>query len=223
MTQELKVYLNLFAKYLTQTIGCDEASFSGDWYGLNLYDENFSSCNGSERSPIPMLNVLNGWLENNKKEIWDNQEGEDPYALRIVINGEDRTISLYEEYSEYFSEPEEITTIDVEGEPELKEIINHYCEKEEICRGQIRWDFSGGGDSGYIEESGRADFKDGNIQLTSQLEDMGYRMLSDYGGWEINEGSQGDFTLDLDTEELTLTFSWNTEESKENMVLQQKF
>ena len=52
---------------------------------------------------------------------------------------------------------------------------------------------------------------------------MCYRMLSDYGGWEINEGSLGRFVLDLDMEELTLNFSWNLEEGKETLLFQEKF
>ena len=223
MTQELKVYLNLFAKYLTQTIGCSRATFTGEYYDFSLHNEMFHTCKGMDRSPIPMMGVIDEWLEENKDTMQYNGEGEDPYGIRVEIDGNDRTISVYEEYTEYRVDDEETTTIDVEGEPELKEILKYYCEIEEICRGLINWDFSGGGDSGYIEESGQADFKDGNIQISNELEDMCYRMLNDYGGWEINEGSMGRFVLDLDMEELTLNFSWNLEEGKETLLYQEKF
>jgi hypothetical protein len=170
-----------------------------------------------------MGQLIDAWLAENEKEIWDNQEGEDPWGLEVVIDATNRTITVFEQYTEYEVGDVEQTTIEAEYDEDLKKIITHYCEKEELCRGQINWNFNGGGDSGYIEDEGQADFKSGFIRMAPGLEDMMYGMLSDYGGWEINEGSSGTFTLDLDSEELFLNFQWNLEESIENEVLSAKF
>ena len=224
MTQEFKIYLNLFSKYLTQTLGCEDARFSGDWYGLNIHHNSFDSCKGTDRSPIPIENLIDQWLDENSTEIRENQEGEDPYALDVIINGKDRTIAVFEQYSEYSTDDTETTTIDTDSEPELKEIIKYFCEEKEMCRGNITWQFNGGGDSGYIEtETGYSDFFGSRISMTTQLEEMSYRMLEEYGGWEINEGSLGEFVLDLDLEEYTLNFNWNVETTVEHEVLKMKF
>ena len=48
---------------------------------------------------------------------------------------------------------------------------------------------------------------------------MFYRMLSiNFGGWEINEGSQGDCIIDMDLEQMELNFNQNYEESKSDEV-----
>jgi hypothetical protein len=60
---------------------------------------------------------------------------------------------------------------------------------------------------------------DGPAKLYEPAEDMFYRMLSiNFGGWEINEGSQGDCIIDMDLEQLQLDFQQNYEESKSDEV-----
>ena len=231
MTQELQVYLNLFSKYL-KTVGCNDATFNGDWYSKSLHTDRFDTCNGTnEFNPIPMENSIEEWLESNSKEMDTNQEGEDPYSFDLVIDVIDRTISVFEIYSEHKDGEETVVTINIDGadgldsEPDLAPIISAFCDDKEICRGGVQWDFNGGGDSGFIEsERGTADFTEGDIPMTKDLEDMCYRLLeNNYGGWEINEGSSGFFTLDLDLEQLSLTYVEHIEEQMYNMVYTEKF
>lgn len=77
--------------------------------------------------------------------------------------------------------------------------------------GIVRLDYSGGGDSGYLESS-----FDGGGRVPSEIEDWCYRVLEDnHGGWEINEGSQGYFIFNVNnrTIELEHTLNENVEES----------
>ena len=62
-------------------------------------------------------------------------------------------------------------------------------------------DYNGSGDSGYIEFP--PDYPD-------ELEDISYDLLQSYGGWEINEGSQG--TIEFTADEIEINHTWNTEE-----------
>ena len=50
-------------------------------------------------------------------------------------------------------------------------------------------------------------------------------MLEDYPGWEINEGSQGEFTFESagGKDRLTLHFNMNTEVTAEDLVYQFKY
>jgi len=72
--------------------------------------------------------------------------------------------------------------------------------------------YSGGGDSGYIDENdeGRFDGVGGNMVA---FYEYAYKILQrEYGGWEINEGSSGTITIDTIEKEYYIEHSWNTEE-----------
>lgn len=74
-----------------------------------------------------------------------------------------------------------------------------------------RVDFSGGGDDGYID-----DFivvGDQEITLSDEINDMLFSILSNnFSGWEINEGSNGNFVFDTDKNWILFDFNYNTEE-----------
>ncbi len=48
-------------------------------------------------------------------------------------------------------------------------------------------------------------------------------MLSNYGGWEINEGSQGYFIFDLKNKTVELNHTMNVEESESKTLYEEKF
>jgi hypothetical protein len=79
--------------------------------------------------------------------------------------------------------------------------------------------YNGGGDSGYIEGT----FENGE-EVPAEVEDFCYRILEDnYGGWEINEGSQGSFFFDLNEKTINLEHEYNTEESKTYTLYEESF
>ena len=63
-------------------------------------------------------------------------------------------------------------------------------------------DYNGGGDSGYVELP---------PDYPNELEDISYYLLQSYGGWEINEGSQG--TIEFTADEIEVNHEWNTEDN----------
>jgi len=80
--------------------------------------------------------------------------------------------------------------------------------------GKLQLDYSGGGDSGYLESS----FSDGGGPVPANIEDWCYQVLeNNYGGWEINEGSQGYFIFDTKNNIIELEHTNNelVEESEE--------
>ena len=80
--------------------------------------------------------------------------------------------------------------------------------------GVLQLDYNGSGDSGFIESS----FDDGGGRVPANIEDWCYQVLeNNYGGWEINEGSQGYFLFDTknNTIELELTYNELTEENED--------
>ena len=63
-----------------------------------------------------------------------------------------------------------------------------------------------------------------SVDVPSNIMDSLYNWLeSFYGGWEINEGSQGSFNFHFDEGKVYLTFYENYEESEEDTVFESKF
>lgn len=78
--------------------------------------------------------------------------------------------------------------------------------------------YNGGGDSGYVEGA----FETGEL-VPADIEDWCYRQLEDhFGGWEINEGSDGTFYFDLDKNTIELSHTYNTEENIKETLFSQK-
>ena len=72
---------------------------------------------------------------------------------------------------------------------------------------EIVINYSGGGDSGYLEDS----FNNGD-SVPAVVSDFCYNMLENrFGGWEINEGSQGRITFDFVSDNYSVYHEWNTE------------
>ena len=94
-----------------------------------------------------------------------------------------------------------------------KEEIDEFCSANKM----FKVSFEGSGDSGYIENYG-VNEDDERFDTPGGLEDVFYDMLSNYGGWEINEGSQGDFTVDCNQKVITLEYGENYERMASNDV-----
>ena len=220
MDANIKKKLLLVFEYLKLN-GCHYAEKEGDFYNMSFYDQNnqwwcvSQKSRGVLRLPIDIVDDIEELIDKNQKDF--DGFGEDPYSFEARLYPDTKKISVFELYSEYLTEDTRTITVDSEEEPEVKEIINHYCKKEEICRGNITFQFHGGGDSGYIEDGGNSDF-DGETKLYEPAEDMFYRMLREFPGWEINEGSQGQCIIDMDLEQVQLDFNLNYEESKSDEV-----
>jgi len=84
--------------------------------------------------------------------------------------------------------------------------------KEYIDRGvsEIVCTYNGGGDSGYVDGDMAVDGE--REEVPAFIEDMCYDALSNFGGWEINEGSQGNIVFNLIDKTRTVNHAWNTEE-----------
>lgn len=220
MDAVLKKKLLLVFDYIKLN-GCQYAEKDGDFYGMSFHDQNnqwwcvSQKSRGILRIPIDIIDDIEELIDKHQKDF--DGFGEDPYAFEVRLFPDSKKISILELYSEYLTEDTQTMTVDTEEEPEVKEIIVHYCKEKQICRGNITFQFHGGGDSGYIEDGGNSDFY-GETKLYEPAEDMFYRMLRDFPGWEINEGSQGQCIVDMDLEEMQLNYNQNYEEQREDEI-----
>jgi hypothetical protein len=79
--------------------------------------------------------------------------------------------------------------------------------------------YNGSGDSGYLEDR----FENGE-PVTGPVEDWCERQLSrNFGGWEINEGSQGDFIFNMENNTAELNHTWNEQNSTTTTLFEEEF
>jgi hypothetical protein len=80
--------------------------------------------------------------------------------------------------------------------------------------------YNGGGDSGYIESS----FEPTGDAVPASIENWCYSELeSHFGGWEINEGSDGVFIFNFNDSTVTLEHTYNTEENQTDTLYEESF
>lgn len=90
--------------------------------------------------------------------------------------------------------------------------VRKFLEKEGIEEMEVRYE--GSGDNGSIEDNYTSE--KGNGYIDEDIETICYNLLGEFGGWEINEGSQG--TIYFTKDEITVNHEWNTEESYTNDI-----
>ena len=109
-------------------------------------------------------------------------------------------------------------SFDREDFEEQDEIYEYFLEVgkflDEIKATSTTISYNGSGDSGYIE--GTYESEKGSGDVPAAIEDICYKILEEYGGWEINEGSQGKIVFTKD--EIDVQHQWNTEEDDSNEI-----
>ena len=157
-------------------------------YAEKCIDEGLSSVDVDGMSSYyriyGLIDVVNETIifENLEYHYYDTQESGNYYDKDDYEEGD----SMYEE----FLEIDKILT-----ELNIDDMIVSY---------------EGGGDNGFISsEYTTENGQSGDVP--TEIENICYNILSEYGGWEINEGSQGSFTITKD--QINHDHYWNVEES----------
>jgi hypothetical protein len=205
MTDKDKKLLELFTKYIINR-GCSFARFEVDAYiRVPYYSDKFSCVDRSEIIGTPTVSIVNmdevikNILEENNSELFDeDDEGNTVTEIYVDIYPETRTIKVSGNIS-VFTVLEESTETSTQ---ELPEDISNRLKDAGIKRAYI--DFSGGGDSGYIEDSFRdQDNNTHSLPNFGNLETVLLRFLDNYGDWYNNEGANGNFTIDVEEKEMS--------------------
>lgn len=189
-----------------KSIGLDLEFYNSDPFQGRMYGCLSPNGFSSKKLPFDVSDNLNEWWNENNFSIDD--EGLS-YA-ELVIIPKKREIILKTVYVEYEPGPEEVTSHEYDDDDN---VFNTLKEKD------IKYvyaEFSGYGDSGYIEDKIEVvdiykEHSDVNLADIVGLEDYLYQMLEDYGGWENNEGSQGRFYVNVEDRKIDLYFAWNEE------------
>lgn len=213
VTEEQAKSLKLFA-YYAQSHGKKEVNTSiytadcvEDWRDHEWYGD------GSTRveSYDAIDNVINEIIEEHDLISESVSDCDNRGTLNINIDCVERTLKIdateivYE--TKGMGDSIELSDIDDES---IKSIFK-YMSENNYSEGVVT--FAGGGDSGEVE--GRIEY-DGRFteQIGRDVENFFYDWLEKfYGGWEINEGSQGRFVFNMNDKMLELEFEENVEEN----------
>ena len=234
MDQEFKVYLGILTDYLKEFDCVAEIEFDEELqitsYGSNT-PKFYCQGRGSHNFPIPIERMLEKYLD---EQIPENDryspDGDGEYwEYRLYIDPKERTLKVFGKYTVYSSEFGAVWSSESEHDDELKKILDdlqkYLIEQGSTKVGNNRYhlNFSGGGDGGMLEGPGTFD-NDITMEPNGEIEDYCYAVLeNNYGGWEINEGSQGEFLFDIGDGTVECEFSWNTEDSAEELVFSKKY
>lgn len=231
LTEDEKKYLNRICRYLgslgmedalvefemnTSYFDCDDI----DWKDITHFSNNYTA--EIPEGLIPIFQKATYYVCEN--DLIKQPDVDDINWGRVTIDIDCKTkeISVSYDYSYYDIGDSESVTHSLEEEDdneELMEVFDTLENDEEINDRVLQVDYNGSGDSGYLED----DFTNGD-SVPAVVSDYAYRMLeNNFGGWEINEGSQGNFEIDLDRKEITLNHTNNIEETERDTVWEEKF
>ena len=227
LTPEEKKYLGKVSRYLSSLgMKYGEINFEMDTddeeisYNPNYFPTHFDN-NYTAEIPdglVPILKKIIDYVDDS--DLYSNlpNDGDIDYQrFEITIDGVKKEISLTHIYS-YFTEGDSmgIEYDDMIEEWEEKGVLNMVEIPED---GYLNLKYNGGGDSGYIE----SDFDNGQ-PVPTEIEEWGYQQLSDnFGGWEINEGSQGEFQFDFNEKTVVLAHTYNTMLDESNTIWEEEF
>jgi len=227
LTPEEKKYLGKIARYLSSLgMRFGEINFEMETddeeisYDPNDFPTHFDN-NYTAEIPdglVPILKRIIDYFDD--ADLYSNlPDGSDIDYQRfeITIDGVKREISLTHIYS-YFSEGDStgIEYDDMIEEWEEKGVFDDVSIPED---GYLVLKYNGGGDSGYIE----SDFENGE-PAPGAVEEWCYQQLEDnFGGWEINEGSQGEFQFDFNEKTVILSHTYNTMLDESNTIWEEEF
>jgi len=236
LTTEEKQYLRRVCNYLS-SLGMEvgEFEFEMDDYGDTLNYNNIDwnqmthfSNNWRADVPsglIPILQKITKYASD--QELYSSETPDiDTMSwqkFEISINSANKDIS----FNHYWSWYDRGDASGTEWSEEDGQEIFEGWEKDGVLSdleipqdGILTLRYNGSGDSGYIESS----FEENGDSVPSTIEDWCYNQLeSHYGGWEINEGSDGEFVFNFNDMTIELNHTYNTEENSYDTLWEEEF
>jgi len=208
LTDEQKKTLKVFS-YYCMSYGAEEVE-NNVWvqYGYVDWDEDYwTIVKPSSSSHIEGYDKIE---ELKETIIKDNEllyvaDDSDYYTnIQFNIDCKERILTIKAWQQVMNSESQSITR-NVKEYESLKEFVDK-MKSDGYRVGEIT--FEGSGDSGYVDNTLMLE-DNKTIEVPSEVEDFCYDMLSEFPGWEINEGSQGYFYFDFESGEVELNYEQN--------------
>lgn len=233
LTPEDKQYLRRVCRYLA-SLGMEdgsieqevEDSYSFDFLDVDWHEHSHFSNNYSVEIPDglkPIVQKIANFIH--EKGLFNPPQEDDLNYERVDfdIDCSKQEISVNHWWS-YYSRGDG-ASVEWEG-TEGKKIFEEWEEEGALDdlevpeNGILTLRYNGSGDSGYIESS----FEENSDSVPTFIEDWCYRQLENhFGGWEINEGSDGEFQFNFNKMTIHLNHTMNTEESEHDTIYEESF
>jgi hypothetical protein len=232
LTPEDKQYLRRVCRYLG-SLGMRDGSiemdidtgFDFDFSDIDWEKETHFSNNYSAEVPdglTPIFKKISNYIQENN--LFGYSEEDINYErIEFDIDCERQELSVNHWWTFYGRGDSNSVTWDAEEDKEMFE----EWEKDGVFEdldipndGILTIKYNGSGDSGYIESS----FEETGDGVPTSIEDWCYNQLErNFGGWEINEGSDGEFIFNFHDTTIELNHTYNTEENATDTIYEESF
>ena len=233
LTTEEKQYLNRICRYLG-SLGMTEGlinfeidnevdSLSEDyfeWKYVTHFENNYRADIPDNLIPI-LKKIVNFVVNSDKFEIdYNLYLNYQQIEIEIDCKSKDITVRHYYTFIDRGS-----TSYDEYDSNEDKEMFDSWMDEDlkdtEVPEeGILTARYNGGGDSGYLESN----FEETGEPIPAEIEDWCYRQLErNYGGWEINEGSDGVFIFNFNDSTIVHEHTDNIDENDTNTLYEENF
>ena len=233
LTPEEKQYLRRISNYLG-SMGMQDGNIeidmdnqeefdydNVDWDYITHFTNNYNADIPS--GLIPILQKIMMYCDNNNLIKEPDYDDMNYQRLEYDIDVDSKKISFTRWWSFYTrGEGSSVTWEDEQG----KSLFEHWEESgvlEDLTipdDGILIVTYNGSGDSGYLESS----FNETGDGVPAAIEDWCYRELSDnYSGWEINEGSDGQFIFNFHDMTIELVHTENIEDNASDTYYEESF
>lgn len=224
MTDKEKTVFDLMTKYGTAR-GCEYIEIDCDpWNFEPNYKRNFGCGNErretDDKFPFDPSEIIKGYITPVSMDI--DEDNLTSLSFRLYPNS--RKIIIAGIYQNTVDGPGSSVEISSNDNERVKEIMDYMIENDIYPYGVV--DFHGGGDEGYIEDEmtvHSGDKPNADINKIPNLTDILYEMLSEFGGWENDEGSYGNFDIDSRAGTITLNFTWMEYQYEDVVFHEEKF
>jgi hypothetical protein len=233
LSPEDKKYLRRICRYLA-SLGMQDGSVEIDLTGWDFdfseieWDTQVTHFSNNYSADIPdgLIDIFKKIATYIQDESLFNSVDEDTVNWERVdfdIDCERQQISVNHWYSYY--DVGDSDSVTWEGE-EGKDMFETW-EKDGVFQdltipdnGILTVTYNGSGDSGYVSN----DFSETNDSVPATIEDWCYGELeSNFGGWEINEGSDGEFIFNFHDMTCELNHTYNIEENSTDTIYEESF
>jgi hypothetical protein len=233
LTPEEKQYLRRISNYLG-SMGMQDGNIeidmdnqeefdydNVDWDYITHFTNNYNADIPS--GLIPILQKIMKYCDDNNLIKEPDNDDMNYQRLEYDIDVDSKKISFTRWWSFYTrGEGSSVTWEDEQG----KELFEHWEESgvlEDLTipdDGILTVPYNGSGDSGYLENN----FNETGDEVPAAMEDWCYRELSDnYSGWEINEGSDGQFIFNFHDMTIELVHTENIEDNASDTYYEESF
>jgi hypothetical protein len=233
LTPEDKQYLRRVANYLS-SLGMKDGNIEVEmdnqeefdydnvaWDYVTHFTNNYNADIPS--GLIPILQKIMKYCDDNNLIKEPDNDDMNYQRLEYDIDIDSKKINFTRLWSYYDrGDSQGVGWDDEEG----KEIFDEW-EKDGVLEdleipegGTLTIPYNGGGDSGYLESS----FDETNESVPEPIEEWCYRQISNnFSGWEINEGSDGNFTFDFNNKTINLVHTYNVELNDSDTYYEESF